>query len=615
MGTVYQAYDTHRQHDVALKLLPQALLHETGFRERFENEARTIISLEHYAIVPVYDFGAIDDQPYIAMRLMGGGSLADRLKNGAVSVSDSAEIMRRICSALDRAHGQNIVHRDLKPGNILFDEENKAYLADFGIARMTEGTQTVTIIGTPQYMAPEQATGEPLDARTDVYQMGVVLFHMLTGAAPFNATTPASLMYKHVYEPVPALHLDDSELSASIQAVVEMAMAKNREDRFQSTGALATAFAAATQNNATFILPPPIPPAQVKSRLRPALIGMGLVLVLLGVSGGVWAFGRTTTASPSPTATARSTRPVSTVTTAITAEPTGTISATETQLPTNTPTPGPTATPAPTLEPRAAANAQMIQIPAVAFTMGLDKYVARDLCAGIRGSQCSTDFFRDEDPEHRVTLDNFLIDPYEVTNAAYANCVADSSCSPPTESGSALRASYYGNPEFADFPVLFVTHRAAIAFCEWRGVRLPTEAEWELAARGTNELYFPWGNSFEGNFANFCDANCREDHRATRYNDGHADTAPVGSYPRARSPYGVYDMAGNVWEWTADWYDHDYYEVSPDANPTGPTTGSERVIRGGSWYNTGSFLHSALREYVEPNAARDNLGFRCAATP
>jgi serine/threonine-protein kinase len=244
MATVYRAYDPLFERDVAVKVLPREMLHDPNFRVRFEREAKTIAMLEHSAIVPVYDFGEDGGQPYFVMRYMSGGSLSDRLKKGPLSVQEAASMMERLGPALDDSHAKGIIHRDLKPGNILYDGRNDPYVSDFGIAKLAEGGSTsVTgsaIIGTPAYMSPEQAQGEAIDGRADIYALGVILFEVLSGRQPYEADTPMGVVIKHITDAVPHILDVNPILPPSIEGVIEKAMAKNRNERYATAGDLAT---------------------------------------------------------------------------------------------------------------------------------------------------------------------------------------------------------------------------------------------------------------------------------------------------------------------------------------------------------------------------------------
>ncbi len=206
----------------------------------------------------------------------------------------------------------------------------------------------------------------------------------------------------------------------------------------------------------------------------------------------------------------------------------------------------------------------------------------------------------DEKPVHRVTSSAFAIDRYEVTNARYAECVRAGACTPPALVSSNLRPRYFDQPAFAEYPVIFVSWKQAWAFCAFAGGRLPTEAEWERAAAGSEApRTYPWGESppdcAKANFAGCV-----------------GDTDRVGRRPAGQSPYGAFDLAGNVWEWTADFYDPGYYRASPAADPTGPATGTLKVMRGGCWVSGASTLRTTCRKAGLPDSWAPNVGFRCA---
>jgi len=220
----------------------------------------------------------------------------------------------------------------------------------------------------------------------------------------------------------------------------------------------------------------------------------------------------------------------------------------------------------------------------------------------------------DEKPERTVFLDAFCIDKYEATNVQYKECVEAGACPPPARMSSPSRLSYYDNPEFDNYPVIYVTWDDAQVYCKWRGRRLPTEAEWEKAARGTDERLWPWGDSEpDASRVNLCDVNCIYDWKELHLDDGYSDTAPVGSFEAGKSPYGVYNMGGNVREWTADWYAPDYYVNAPDRNPPGGVdSGMGRVLRGGSWRSNIPVARSTYRLMYDAQTKDEYIGFRCA---
>ena len=250
------------------------------------------------------------------------------------------------------------------------------------------------------------------------------------------------------------------------------------------------------------------------------------------------------------------------------------------------------------------------------FIMGTEDDDSKQTPTGIGGVAWP------EGPEHPVWVHSFWIDKYEVTNAQYTICVNGGACKPPLmlDAPQALVAAepfigrdYYTDPDYANYPVVYVDFYAARDYCAWAGRRLPTEAEWEKAARGTDGRRYTWGNDpVADDKANFCDRNCPKDVANTLYDDGYMVTAPVGSYPAGASVFGAMDMAGNVWEWVADWYSETYYHNSPLFNPLGPDSGQGRVVRGGSWFDAAYLIRTSVRNRFNTTQVDNNFGFRCA---
>ncbi len=226
-----------------------------------------------------------------------------------------------------------------------------------------------------------------------------------------------------------------------------------------------------------------------------------------------------------------------------------------------------------------AKGVSMVLVPAGEFVMGSDNG------------------YDNQKPAHKVYLTNYYIDKYEITNAQYKACVDAAICDVPEITFSESRDSYYGNPEFSNYPVIYVKWDMAVSYCKWRNMGLPTEAQWEKAASGTDERIYPWGYDHDNTLAN--------------YQSNIGDTSEIGKYIKGVSPYGAYDMAGNVKEWISDWYLENYYANALLSNPSGPHSGDFKVLRGGSWSGPSNVVEIINRDYALPNEINNDIGFRC----
>ncbi len=671
MATVYTAYDPRFDRDVAIKVLPTEFLHDPQFRARFEREARAIASLEHPAIVPVYDSGESNGRLFLVMRLMSGGSLSERVKRGPMAPAEVARILNRLAPALDAAHSQGLVHRDLKPANILFDQWGEPYISDFGIVKLMGSNDTALtvaggIVGTPAYMSPEQVQArEGLDGRSDIYAIGCILFEMLAGKVPYKANTPIGTAFMHVNEPVPRILEVNAQLPVASQVVLAKALAKNRDDRYQKTVELSKAFQEAVSGvvptaqltmsaDQTRIDKPPSPqppplkrpiesyeapvqPSQSAGFPRWAM-GLTAVLVLILCVGGAAlafsAFGDQIAGggdeatpvvivsdTPNVVVGEESVETVTATSAAVVEEAPATETLTLTAEPTMT------ATPTPALPPetavlddtwlRPADGMMMVYVPAGSFLMGSDP--ALDPLAG------------GNEQLHPVTLDAFWIDQTEVTNDMFAAFVAETGYVTTAEiegdgrvqierQGEVVPGTDWRHPAGPEsdidgqgnYPVLQVSWFDAQEYCSWAGGSLPTEAQWEYAARGPENRIYPWGNEFNGNLVNFCDVNCPFPYANQEYSDQSERLGPVATLPGGASWVGAFDMVGNAWEWVADWFQADYFEVSPTENPSGPETGQNRVLRGGSWYDDAPHVRAAQRGSNLPETRHALYGFRCS---
>ena len=673
MADVYKVWDGQRATFLAMKVLHDDLAEDKVFLRRFKREAFTLSKLQHPSIVRFYGLEQTDDLSFMLMDYIEGTTLRKEIyqAQSALTLERVLEIMRPVCSALHYAHAQGITHCDIKPANIMLHKNGSVLLSDFGIARMTEAsTSTLIGAGTPAYMAPEQARGEDPTPQTDIYALGIVLYEMLTGGErPFtgeNARSTGSTSEKIRWEQINTQPFAPRRLNPNIPLAVEATvlkcLRKEPAQRYPGAQDVFNALAQAARSARPSVQPvpkvspvivvpieslpdetvipvenntippgapphvdilrqPPVTPVQRNNPLsnQPARVGrlpdspmqpvrrdnpltsqparidsisrkrnftifiMGVVLLVLVLFFA--AIGHPVGVTSNPTAT---------------------------QMPTQTIT----ATPYP-LEMTDEKGVKMRLISAGEFGMGGNANDALIECQKFNNN-CNRIPFLVEEPLHKVLLGAFYMDLYEVTNARYADCVSAGICAVPAQTSSLLYASYYGSEKYADYPVIYVDWKMAKTYCEWRSpstgfgkTHLPSEAEWEKAARGKDDNIYPWGAQFEGESANSCDKNCPLDPKNTQYDDGNADAASIGSYPNGKSLYGLYDLAGNVSEWTADWY---------DAYPNGNSSASNdfgqkyRVVRGGSWADSQFYLSALFRDAKSPDSGYHNVGFRCVQT-
>lgn len=530
MAVVYKAFDKRLESEVAFKLLRTEMLtveSQKTILDRFEFEAKALAKLNHPNIVSVIDYGDYQGTPWLVMKYMEGGTVKQFIGK-VMPPPEAARLLSPIASALAYAHSKDIVHRDVKPSNILISQAGFPMLSDFGIAKIVAKqdfklTKMGISIGTPEYMAPEQAKGK-VNKLSDQYSLGLVFYELLTGVKPYAADTPVALVLKKVTEPL----VRPSDVQAGIPEVVEQvvfkALSKEPEDRYPSMQAFCDAL-------------------RKIGNMEDPIKGQK--------SGG-------------------DKKPIK-------------------------PPPNPPTMPTECSWVRPKDRMPMMLIPAGKAAIG-------------RNNESL-----DSRPMHIVTLDAFLIDKHPVTNRMFSSFLnemgnqAEGATKWYDDTAKNARLKWSGNSwlvmrNYSEHPIVSVSWYGAAAYCRWVGGRLPTEAEWEKAARGSDDRIYPWGDEAPS-----------YDH--ANYQGCQVSTSPVGSFPKGASSFGLLDMAGNVWEWVSDWYGHDYYANGLLINPRGPDTGSTKVMRGGSWFNIDRHLKVSYRSYSNPGTRTANLGFRCVVDP
>ena len=611
MATVYKAYDTRLEREVAIKVIRRDAFSPDDMDmmlKRFEREAKSLGRLSHPNIVGVIDYGEHEGSPYLVMVYLSGGTLKERLGK-PMPWQEAIQLLLPIAHALDYVHDRNIINRDVKPSNILMTEKGQPMLTDFGLVKIfgehekdaTSLTSSGTGLGTPDYMAPEQWTGEPT-TQSDLYSLGVVLYEMITGYRPYTADTPAGVLLKQATEslPLPKQYIPD--LPKDVESVLLKVLAKEPRDRYANMhdfidelqNLLAGREVAAStyktkqlreqmtgkversRPDASSSSPQPVSQKKAFPTLIIAAISVFLVFFALG---GYWFItSNPALFSAAPTPTQQALLSPTAIPPTQTIEPTvaATLAPTEASLPTETSVP---------VEIKDGKNVPMRFIPAGEFTMGSND-------TGDIGSR----------PAHKINLKAFYIDKFEVTNEMYDACVYAKECRAPQEKGSATQNTYFSNPVFANYPVIYVDWKRANAYCKWRDARLPTEAEWEKAARGTDALMYPWGAA---------EPDCGLANKAGCI----GDTAKVDQYEKGQSPYGVFGMSGNVWEWTSSLFRPYPYEATDGRED--PKALGDRIARGGSWHvfgGNGGNVRTDTRFALDPGYYGAYVGFRCAVS-
>lgn len=585
MAEVYLGSHLTLDRPVAIKLLHSYIEEDPFLLERFHREAKVVAGLRHPNIVQIYDFDTTDGHPYIVMEFLKGPTLATYLRHmhqrkKRLPSHQVARLLKGLTASLDYAHGQGVIHRDIKPGNILLHNDTdeipldqpltndvEAVITDFGLVRvMNAASQTASgfISGTPAYMSPEQARGDQIDHRTDIYSLGVVLYEMLAGRVPFEADSTLTVLHMQIHTvpaPIPGI-------APEVQAVLDRALLKNPTDRYQSSGDMAIDYYRSVGMNRqaetmhrsyppvhaepepaeTPVLEPAIQPdpelvaakpitsptiepaVKPGPALKPARnrSGTGIRIVLLSFIGlalilavaGYLIFGR---GSNTPAATPTLSTDIPTVASPVATEPI------VVGLPEST---------------------RMVQIPAGDYVVGKDP-------ANSNQSAVQT-----------ISLNEFWIDQYQVTNQEFQQFMPERPVPPGEEK----------------FPVMGVTWDQADAYCKSLNKRWPSEAEWEAAGRGPGEnpQLYPWGTD-PSDGGNIFDLPNR--------------TYEVGTKDFNVSPFQVYDMLYNVYEWVGE--------------PYGSLTAGNKILRGARF---GTPYDLAFRLEVPPNDTNygQYAGFRCA---
>jgi formylglycine-generating enzyme required for sulfatase activity/predicted Ser/Thr protein kinase len=611
MGVVYLSRHPELGWELAIKASRQDV--DPAQRERFRREIRALCQLRHPSLVEIVDAGEERGVAWFAMRRVQGHSLEERLHTrGRLAAEDVIELGIQLCAGLRVAHEQGILHRDLKPANVLCTGGGRYVVTDFGLAKdvsletSIRLSRTGTVQGTPGYWAPEQALGQGQSAseRTDVYGVGAVLYAALTESPPITGDSVVELMVATREQP-PTPPSSLTPVPAHLERVVLRCLEKAPQDRYPSLAALSEDLLAVEGGG--------------RGINRVALgVGLAIALPLVALTALAWA-----TLADSGTE-------------ALPPEPPSSVAEAS---PDSAPPEQPSATPAASPSPRS---------PAWYSELEAEGRAPLPLPEGISFGDAPLEYLNDKDrmilvwvgpgsflmgddegpesgrPEHRVTFaEGFFIGKYEVTWRQLGIFCRTTGREVPSH---VIDARGHGGRRFvarSNHPAFNVTWTEAEAYGRWAGLRLPSEAEWEYAARGPKSATWPWGEAAPGpTRLNLADKNARWRwtpelqgfHRLSKspWRDGFPYTAPVGRYPEGASPFGCLDMAGNVFEWVQDAHAGSHAGAPVDGSARVGTGSPRRVCRGGSWYYSPEFCRGSSRLVDVAHGRSNGLGFRVA---
>lgn len=621
MGAVYRAHDQTLNRAVAIKervpdpnASPQALAQA---RVQFQREAQVLANLNHPNLPRVTDYFTFNGNEYLVMDFIEGQNLGDLVQQlGALPEVSVRAWADQLLDALAYIHARNIIHRDIKPQNLILTPDGRVVLVDFGLVKLLDPNDARTMailrgMGTPEYAPLEQYAGGSghTDARSDLYSLGATLYHLLTGKLPIE-------VHQRILNPAaqPAPRTLNSSISQQMEWLVLKAMEVYPQQRFQSATEMrqaltrpANALPPQPQEQPIFVYTTPIATPSAGRNVNvwmliATLLVVGILGAMLAIAFGLpTALQQPTVPAPTTTFVARGAMtaepPPPTITTIEPTRP----SVPEVPLPTPTPKPTLTTAPSRTATPSPMQTSSlpvgMVFIPAGEFWMG--KAETDNLAAP------------DESPGALIYVSAFFIDKYEVSNGEYQKCVQAGKCDKPTGVFSSQSPHLaYGNPQFNDFPVVFVSQSMASAYCVWQGKRLPLEAEWEKAARGNlDQRIYPWGNVWDGYRVNAA-KNEPGPERITAYNES------VGKN-NGCSVFGVCNMAGNVAEWIGDFYSSNWYKDrlvrnlvrDPAYWSTSPS--AQFNVRGGSFKSLQPDVRVSKRSARRGSDTVSDVGFRC----